>query len=223
MEPHPMISLGNPTGPVASSSDFFDDDEYCCGNFWKHLIDAGVVLPRNLLFLGVADYPGVKATPGWERFRKNYLDLEARGCNFFPLTEFQGRYLKRLQGFIQHKVTAPNVYVSLDLDVGAYRCVHAARYMDRMGVEREAIMDVARTIGNSSRSGKFRLAGFDVMECNVHFLGLETGDGTKDDTISTALDFIGELLLCRRGAEAGDENQGGGRRRKADRKQRAAE
>lgn len=173
-------------------------DEYCCGNFWKHLIDDGVVLPQNLLFLGVADYPQGEAMPGWERFHDNYKKLEAQGCNFFPLQDFEGQYLENLQEFIQNKITTSNVYVSLDLDVGAYRCVNAARYMDRIGIEGEAIMDVARTISNYSRAGMFRLAGLDVMELNVHYVGLETGDGGKDYTISIAADFIRELLKMSR-------------------------
>lgn len=106
-------------------------------------------------------------------------------------------YLENLQEFIHNKIRTPNVYVSLDLDVGAYRCVNAARYMDRIGIEGEAIMDVARSISNYSRAGFFRLAGLDVMELNVHFLGLETGEGTKDCTASIAIDFIRELLTGR--------------------------
>ncbi|MBW1801983.1 MAG: arginase family protein, partial [Deltaproteobacteria bacterium] len=32
-------------------------DEYCCGNFWAYLMDDGALLPENLSFIGVADYP----------------------------------------------------------------------------------------------------------------------------------------------------------------------
>ena len=212
MEAQMMANLGCPTSGAGPLPDVKDGNEYCCGNFWKHLIDSGIILPGNLLFVGVADYPGEQVIPGWERFRKNYLDLEAWGCNFFPLKEFKGHYVNRLKRFIEDKIAAPNVYVSLDLDVGAYRCIHAARYMDSVGIERKALMDVARIIADRCRSGKFRLAGMDVMEFNIHFLGLEIGPGTKDDTISVALDFINEMLSGQREVQAA-KGIGAGRRR----------
>ena len=174
--------------------DALDDNAYCCGNFWNHLIENKAVLPQNLTFIGVADYPDEKVPPEWKRFRESYLEFEKRGCHFFPLKAFEGAYIDTLRQFIEEKIKAPHVYVSLDLDVGAYRCVHAARYMDRAGIDREALMNVARTVADICRSGKFRLVGMDVMEFNIHFLGLETNEGTKDKTISIALDFLKELI-----------------------------
>jgi arginase family enzyme len=172
------------------------NEAYCCGNFWKYLIDDAVVLPRNLLFVGVADYPEDGTSAGSERYRNAYLDFEARGCGFFPLKEFEGTYINRLRNFLREKITTPYLYVSLDLDVGSYQCVHAARYMDRPGLERKALMDIARIIRDESKSGKFQLAGSDVMEFNVHFSRIETSDGTKDHTVGLALDFLKELLFA---------------------------
>jgi arginase family enzyme len=171
-----------------------DDNEYCCGNFWKYLIDSGVVLPENLLFVGVADYPGMDAIPGGEKFRENYLAFETQGCRFFPLEEFEGPYRKKLKKYIEDTITTPYVYVSLDLDVGACNCVHAARYMDCIGIDKKALIDAARLIAGQCRSGKTRLAGLDIMEFNMHFLGLKTEQGKKDSTLSIALDFLKELL-----------------------------
>ena len=34
----------------------------------------------------------------------------------------------------------------------------------------------------------------DIMEFNMHFLGLKTEQGKKDKTLSVALDFLKELL-----------------------------
>jgi arginase family enzyme len=190
LEPQIMEHFSQ-TNPFART---VDDNEYCCGNFWKHLIDSGVVMPENLLFVGVADYPSTKAVPGGDNFRDNYLSFEARGCRFFPLKEFEGSYRKKLKKYIEDTITTPYVYVSLDVDVGAYNCVHAARYMDSIGIDRKALMDVAHLVGGHCRSGKTRLAGMDIMEFNMHFLGLKTEQGKKDRTLSVALDFLKELL-----------------------------
>jgi arginase family enzyme len=187
-------AFGRPSSRATPFPNDQDDHVYCCGNFWSHLIENKTVLPQNLSFIGVADYPEEKASPKWKRFRESYLEFESRGCHFFPLKAFKGAYIDSLRQFIEKEIKAPHLYVSLDLDVGAYRCVHAARYMDRMGIDRDALMNVARITAEHCRSGRFRLAGMDVMEFNMHFLGLETKEGMKDETASVALDFIKELM-----------------------------
>jgi arginase family enzyme len=205
LEPRLMERLSQ-TNPFAQDA---DDNEYCCGNFWKHLIDSGVILPENLLFVGVADHPGKEAIPGGERFRENYLAFEKRGCHFFSLKEFEGPYRKNLKKCIEDTITTPYVYVSLDLDVGAYNCVHSARYMDSIGIDKKALMDVARLVAGHCRSGKTCLAGMDIMEFNMHFLGLKTEQGKKDRTLFIALDFLKELLPL-----LGEENNRGSCRQK---------
>jgi arginase family enzyme len=170
-----------------------DLDQYCCGNFWAYLVDAGIVLPEHLLFVGVADYPSSKIDLKWERFREHYLDFEKRGCSFFPLLNFSGPYLDSLTQFIHDKIKTPYVYVSLDLDVGAYNCINAARYMDGPGITRENLLDIAQIVAKGSQNGNFTLVGFDVMEFNIHFLGIETADGEKDLTLPLVHDFIKTL------------------------------
>jgi arginase family enzyme len=168
-------------------------DQYCCGNFWAYLIDAGIVLPEHLLFIGVSDYPGLQIDPKWQRFRERYLNFEERGCSFFPLWKFDSSYAKSLTQFIYEKVKTPYVYVSLDLDVGAYHCINAARYMDGPGISRENLLDIARIIAEGTQNGNFMMVGFDIMEFNIHFLGIETADGGKDLTLPLVLDFIKTL------------------------------
>jgi arginase family enzyme len=171
------------------------NDRYCCGNFWAYLIDKGLVLPKRLLFIGVADYPAEETAPEWETFRDAYLAFEEQGCSFFPLREFQGPYEEGLERFLSEKVTTPYVYVSLDLDVGAYRCVHAARYMDRPGIEGKALHHIAHSIARTCRSRRFRIAGLDVMEFNMHLLGITMKDGVEDTTVRVACDFIRALTV----------------------------
>jgi arginase family enzyme len=193
---NPSLSLGGKRGRVRGSSGSLkvnELDQYSCGNFWAYLIDAEIILPEHLLFIGVADYPGLQTDPKWQRFRECYLRFEERGCSFFPLWKFDGSYSKSLTQFIYEKVKTPYVYVSLDLDVGAYHCINAARYMDGPGISRENLLDIARIIAEGNQNGNFRLVGFDIMEFNIHFLGIETADGGKDLTLPLVLDFIKTL------------------------------
>jgi arginase family enzyme len=168
-------------------------DQYCCGNFLAYLIEGGIVLPEHLLLIGVADYPRPGMDPRWKRLQERYLGFEERGCGFFPLWKFDGQYMDSLTQFIHNKVTTPYVYVSLDLDVGAYHCINAARYMDGPGITRENLLDTARIIADGSQSGNFMLAGFDIMEFNMHFLGIETAEGEKDLTLPLVHEFIRTL------------------------------
>ncbi len=172
----------------------FGNDVCCCGNFWASLIADGATDPRHLVFVGVADYPASQTDPDWRQFRKSYMAYEEQGCKFFPLQEFTGGYERRLREFLLHAITTPYLYVSLDLDVGAYRAVHAARYMDGPGIGVDALLRVAEIIAQGGRSGSFELVGMDVMEFNMHFLGLETRAGEWDRTLQTAVAFVRTLV-----------------------------
>jgi arginase family enzyme len=169
-------------------------DHCCCGNFWAYLIDEGRILPQNLSFIGVADYPGRQPEAGKDSaFRKSYLSFEERGASFFPLQEFEKRYRRSLARFIRNKLTSPLAYISLDLDVGSYNSSFAARYMDRPGISRRNLLDTAGIIAGECRRGGVEIAGLDIMEFNMHFLGIETDDGVKDETLTLVKDFITAL------------------------------
>jgi arginase family enzyme len=194
--PHPSFSSLRERSRIKGSPQLLGTnelDQYSCGNFWAYLIDAGIVLPDHLLLIGVDDYPSGGIDQKWEQFQERYLGFENRGCSFFPLRKFDGWYADSLAKFIYDKIRTPYVYVSLDLDVGAYRCIHAARYMDGLGITRENLLDTARIIGEGSQNGNFMLVGFDIMEFNIHFLGIETTEGGKDVTLPLVRDFIKTL------------------------------
>jgi len=175
-----------PANPVGFS------DAFCCGNFWAYLIDNVILLPENLLFIGVADYPHDDA-PQAEAYRKAYLDFEERGCRFFPGHRFGEEYRDALAGFLHDYITVPNVYVSLDLDVGSFAATYAARYMDRPGLSERNILDAAGILADKCRRSSFTIAGLDIMEFNMHFLGIEMPDGTKDTTLDLVRNFITTL------------------------------
>ncbi|MBN1188155.1 MAG: arginase family protein [Dehalococcoidales bacterium] len=165
-------------------------DQFCCGNFWSYLIDEGSILPENLLFIGVGDYPDLDT--GFERdsYKKYYLSFEERGCSFFPLKLFGGQYIDSVTRFLSEKIDNPYVYISLDLDVGSYNSVYAARYMDKPGISKQNLLDVANIIASDCRRGKYKIVGLDIMEFNMHFLGIETPGNIKDSTLSLVAEFI---------------------------------
>ena len=166
----------------------------CCGDFWSYLIDQGIIDPRHMVFVGVADYPPEETPEEWAAFKEGYRAFEERGCRFFTLGEFTDGYEAKLEAFLEETISTPYVYVSLDLDVGSYRAVRAARYMDGPGLDARQLLGAARVIRETIQERRLFLAGLDVVEFNMHFLGLRTDDGEKDDTAGVAFQFIRTIM-----------------------------
>jgi arginase family enzyme len=148
-------------------------------------------LPKSLSFIGVGDYPGRDSGSSKESpYRQAYLSYEGKGCRFFTLERFQEEYAESLARFIDGAIETPYVYVSLDLDVGSYNFTWAARYMDRPGIGTRDLLNVAAQIKSKCRRDNVELVGLDIMEFNMHFLGLESDEGVKDQTLAVASDWI---------------------------------
>ena len=77
--------------------------------------------------------------------------------------------------------------------MGSFVGTYAARYMDRPGISEQNILDIARILADECNRGKFTIAGLDIMEFNMHFLGIEMPDGTKDTTLSLVKKYISTL------------------------------
>ncbi len=182
---------GTPFTPLNTPVGF--NDQFCCGNFWGYLMDEGKVLPGNLLFVGVSDYPNHETDPAGDVFQRRYLEFEERGCSFFPRWQFDGQYIDTLARFLREKITSPYVYISLDLDVGSYNSTYAARYMDRQGISKQNLLDIANIIAGECCQGRFEISGLDIMEFNMHLLGIETPSGIKDSTLTLVGEFIKSL------------------------------
>jgi len=67
--------------------------------------------------------------------------------------------------------------------------------MDRPGIEGKALHHIAHSIARTCRSRRFRIAGLDVMEFNMHLLGITMKDGVEYTTVRVACDFIRALTV----------------------------
>jgi arginase family enzyme len=188
----PRTDSNLPFAPMNTPVGF--SNQFCCGNFWAHLMGNRIVLPENLLFIGVADYPTHETESERNSFQKLYLNFEKQGCSFFPRRYFDGSYSNTLTQFCLEKITTPYVYISLDLDVGSYNSTYAARYMDSQGISKQNLLDVANIIASQCYQRRFKIAGLDVMEFNMHFMGIETPSGIKDSTLTLVKEFFKALL-----------------------------
>jgi hypothetical protein len=67
--------------------------------------------------------------------------------------------------------------------------------MDGIGINRQNLLDIAGIIADGNRNKNYRLVGFDIMEFNIHFLGIKTAEGIEDSTLFLVQNFIKTLTF----------------------------
>jgi hypothetical protein len=66
--------------------------------------------------------------------------------------------------------------------------------MDVPGISAQNLLFAAETINQTIQNRGANLAGLDIMELNIHFLGLPAGEGQPDSTLKTVGEFLQTLL-----------------------------
>jgi arginase family enzyme len=168
-------------------------DPYATGNFLLHLIDEKVIRPSNLVIVGVGDHG-----EGWKHSKdrsvmeyvKHYDALLGQGVRIVSRDVLKRSGPAAVERELV-QLRCSDLYVSLDVDVSAQRDVLAARYLDLAGTEKGLILETLAEILRFRASSGIRLAGFDIMEIDIHRLGAELPDGSRDGTE----DFVREFLL----------------------------
>jgi arginase family enzyme len=162
-----------------------------CGSFLAPLLEEGTLLPENLFVVGVSDYAYPHTA---EPYRQAYLSLIARGVTVIPRDEaeeesFAAELEERLC-----RSRGRRLYLSLDADAGALQCVHAARFLDTVGLSEQAILGTARLLRRLMDRGRFELIGLDAAEVDVHLLGIEDDRGMPDRTAEVCAGFLSTLM-----------------------------
>jgi arginase family enzyme len=185
---HPLCSI-----PQSSGGDV--PETYNCGTFLRYLIEKKVVMPENLTVIGTSDYPGERLMDAGDKRAKEYVDeylsYEKKGVFFIPRAKIDENFSNVLSKHLE-KIETPLVYVSLDADVGAFSALYAVRFLDAIGIDESAIYELAKSINKKLRSGK-KLAGFDVMEMDVHLMGAKLS--CKEDRTAAIAGNFAKLLL----------------------------
>ncbi|MEW5946779.1 MAG: arginase family protein [bacterium] len=200
------VVMGAPTPAVPPSGggagarpDAARRGAYTCGNFLEFLLDEGTLKHSNLVVAGVSDYPHPRTTDtGGEElkaFAECYLGFERRGVRFLTRAQIEDDAVFPLCfERILDGVRTKGAYVSLDADAGAHRGIYAARFADVIGVGEERLYEIAERIRARVERGQFELAGFDLMEMDVHLMGLRTPGGIEDRTGEICAGFARRLL-----------------------------
>jgi arginase family enzyme len=90
------------------------------------------------------------------------------------------------------EMTADRLYVSLDADIGSLNAVHAARFMNVVGLSSEELYEIARVLEETLREKE--LIGLDVCGIETFLLGREFPNGSTDRTLERLSDFVRILL-----------------------------
>jgi arginase family enzyme len=163
---------------------------YCgsenCGSFLRSLMDDSSILPEHLIIVGVADYPrdGISA-----RYNRAYQDLIEQGVTVIPNNLTSRSIMDKLEAKLS-QLGARQLYISLDADAGALRCMNAVRFLDHKGLDESTLLGLAGLLGTHTALGNYTLAGMDVSEVDVHLLGLPDTRGNIDRTAEICADFI---------------------------------
>jgi len=170
-------------------------DPYTTGNFLLYLIERGIILPMNLILIG----PGDDADK-WRRSKdhrvmeyvRHYDSLMERGVKIISRDQLKKLGPTTVQKELD-QLKCSHLYISLDVDVSAQCGVLAARFIDLVGTETTLVLETVWKVAELLSSKRFGLAGLDIMEIDIHRVGVELKDGLKDQTENFIQKFIASL------------------------------
>ena len=186
----------NPRTPFDPSDPYVKErpNSYNADSFIFHLVKDGLVDPANVSVFSVSDYPPKSAFEIDDDRVRTYLDaytsLEKKGLSILRKQQIESNLGKVKQ--LLDRVRQKNLYVSIDIDVGANSALKGARFLDYVGLTEEEIYRVIELIRRRIRKG-CSLVGFDLLETDVYGAS-EIHKGVKDRTYEIEANIIKRLV-----------------------------
>ena len=169
-------------------------DTYSYASFIHYLIEDKTIVPENLIIFGCQDYPDKKLQSiDDERVKKYvdfYLSFEKKGVKFIPVSENTELMIEKLEKVLR-KIEKPYIYISFDVDIGIFKEILAARFMNVIGIDMEIILEAANKIKEYIILKKCNLIGIDILEIDTYMLGkILKKSGRTDKTIEVIDKFL---------------------------------
>lgn len=184
----------------ASLSDIGEWTKLNTENFLLHLLEHKLIDPKNLVVVGIADYPREALEEIDDPRVRDYLNffksLEKAGTSFIPASSLRKNVTKRTLEKALHGLNTRQVYISLDIDIGSLSSVYGCRFLSTVGLSFNQIRDVFQSLFSPFSDG-LTLAGFDLMEVDIHKLGAKIDSSHVDQTSEIGrlfLDLVGEVV-----------------------------
>lgn len=175
-------------------------DSYNCGTWLARVIDGGIVAPENVAVVGVSDRPGPAEAGGepeaMEAYRDAYLEMEARRVKVIPKGRVREQGARKTAVEALEAAGGSSVYLSVDADIGAGEEVKAVRFLDTIGLAPGEVVDLCGSIAVEARARGAALAGFDLMEIDVHLADIP---GSRDRTVAMCAAAAREILAAAAG------------------------
>lgn len=188
----PPDLLSNEAYPNLSSSEIDEWDKLNPENFLLHLLEQKLIAPKNLVVVGISDYPPDSYEESDDPQVKDYLNyfksLEEQGVSFIPKSSIDANGMEGLEEALEG-LNAKRVYISLDIDIGSLSSVYACRFLSNIGLSFDQVEDMFQTLFSFFSKGK-QLAGFDIMEIDIHKLGISIDESHIDRTIEICRSFL---------------------------------
>jgi arginase family enzyme len=165
-------------------------DSYNTESFIKFLIKEQVILPENIVCIGISNYPPLKAFSLNDTRVKNYIReftaLQERGVTIIKKEDLR-RDPTVLKNLFKNR-DIEHLYVSVDMDIGANAATKGVRFSNGyIGLKTDEICKIISEIRNFALK-KGSLIGMDLMEIDTY-----TAD---ESTYTLALTIIEKLLAC---------------------------
>ena len=172
-----------------------EPESYNCGTWVAGVIERELVAPSNIVVLGASDRPpdaGGAEDEGMAAFRDAYSSFEERGVRVITKQRIREIGPAEAAREALDGLRAKSIYVSLDADTGAGEQVKAVRFLDTIGLEPEEVVGLCGCIASEVAAGGLGLAGFDVMEIDVHLADIPgSGDRTIEMCAAAAREIMG--------------------------------
>ena len=169
-------------------------ESYNCATWLKHMLDDGVVRPDKLIVFGISDYPAaaMRKDPRLSRYVGAYRAFEEAGVTFVTKEEIRQKGVRGALAPLLNGMASDRLYVSLDADIGSLDAVHAARFMNVVGLNSEELYEIAHVIDEELEEKE--LIGIDVCGIETFLLGREFPNGSTDRTLERVGDFVRILM-----------------------------
>ena len=170
-------------------------ESYNSCSFLYHLLEEGVVEPKNLYIIGVSDYPPKRSFRIKDQRIKRYVGLYAglkkKGVKIVTKKDLlmNPSKLRAILG----RIETPYLYVSIDMDIGARNALEGVRFRNWQGLNERQLYAIADYIMEPLSQGT-RLAGMDLTEINPRIADLSSPPG-RDRTYQIALNLIKKLCF----------------------------
>jgi arginase family enzyme len=170
-------------------------DSYTCGTWLAQVIESGTVAPEMVAVIGPSDYPGAETADGepeaMTAYRGAYLAFEERGVKVIPKQRVREVGVGEAAREAIESVGGSAVYLSIDADIGSGDEIKAVRFLDTIGLAADEVVELCGALALEVRSAGSSLAGFDIMEIDVHLADVP---GSGDRTVEMCANAAREVM-----------------------------